>query len=171
MPGSDPLYLGCGAWDDWRRFVSIEVPHDGAEARFRSLVDHLGAIVWEAVPGPEPGRARLTFVSDGTEALLGHSPDQWLSDPGFWMKTIHPDDRERVQAQASAAVSAGVGAEIEYRSTTAAGKEVWLRNIMRVQDDQDGRKIHGVIVDVTEQRAAEARLRRVQELTDALSGV
>src|SRR4051812_31718538 len=129
----------------------------GAEARFRSLVDHLGAIVWEAVPGPEHGHATLTFVSDGAEALLGYPPERWLGDPGFWLQTVHPDDRPRVQAQATEAVVSGIGTELVYRSTTASGREIWLRNIVRVEDAPDGRKLYGVIVDVTGQRAADAR--------------
>ncbi len=151
--------------------MTIEVPHDGAAARFRSLVDHLGAIVWEAVPGPERGHARLTYVSEGSEALLGYAAERWTSDPGFWLSTVHPDDRERVRTQVGAAIVTGIGTDLEYRSTTESGREIWLRNILRVQDDHEGRRLHGVIVDVTEQREADARLHRLQELTDALSRV
>jgi hypothetical protein len=57
--------------------MSTSVPPTLAEARFRTLVDRLGAIVWEAVPGPKPGEATFTFVSDGTETLLGYPAASW----------------------------------------------------------------------------------------------
>src|SRR5690242_19607041 len=93
-----------GAWEDGGRTMSASVPPNLAEARFRTLIDHLGAIVWEAVPGREPDEARFTFVSDGTETLLGYPAARWLEDPGFWLQTIHPDDRDRVTDELGAAV-------------------------------------------------------------------
>ena len=153
--------------------MSTATPNNRAEARFRSLVDHLGAIVWEARPGPGDGEAVFTFVSDGAEALLGHPTERWLSDPRYWLESIDPRDRARVRAALGAAVADRTGADVEYRTATAAGREVWLRTILRVLDDGagDGPRLHGVTVDVTERHTAESRLRRLRELADALSGL
>ncbi|MEA2295434.1 MAG: hypothetical protein QOE86_3073 [Solirubrobacteraceae bacterium] len=151
--------------------MSASVPSHIAEARFRTLIDHLGAIVWEAVPGPQAGEARFTFVSDGTETLLGYPAQRWTGDPAFWLQTIHPDDRDRVRTELAAAMSARTGADLVYRCLTADGREIWLRNIVRILKDGSSWRLHGVVVDVTERYLADARLGRLQDVTGALSGM
>ena len=118
--------------------MSTSVPSHTAEARFRSLIHHLGAIVWEGTPGPRSGEAALTFVSDGTQTLLGYAPERWTADPRFWIEVIHPDDRRRVAEQLSQAIDAREGADLVYRSLTADGREVWLRNIVRIPGGRRG---------------------------------
>lgn len=141
-------------------------PPLGADTPFRTLVDRIGAIVWEAEPSRETDRARFTFVSEGTDALLGYPARRWLENPSFWFEITHPDDRERVAAEIRRATREG-SADFIYRSFAADGREVWLRNI--VQGDLDGPRLRGVVVDVSGRRAAEERLQRLQVLIGALS--
>jgi len=59
------------------------------EVRFRSLVEHVPAIIYRCDVDP-PYRTR--YVSPQARAMLGFSPEDWLDDPAFFMKIIHPDD-------------------------------------------------------------------------------
>ncbi len=142
-----------------------------AEPRFRSLVDRLGAVVWEATPGERGAEAVFSFVSEGTEAMLGYPPERWLADPRFWFEMIHPEDRERVFAQSGAILAEAGGADVEYRCRTADGRTLWVRNIIQADMTPGGLRLSGVLIDISGQMVAEARLHRLQELTDALSGI
>lgn len=142
-----------------------------AARRYRSLVDRLGAIVWEAIPGDRPGEATFTFVSEATDVLLGYSAERWLADRTFWFEMIHPDDRDEVNAEMVAAAHQRAGADFEYRVIAADGRVVWLRNIAQPDDHSEGFRFTGVLIDVTQRHAADRRLHRLRELTDALSGI
>ena len=28
--------------------------------------------------------------------MLGYTPEEWLEDSEFWIKMLHPDDKERI---------------------------------------------------------------------------
>jgi PAS domain S-box-containing protein len=152
--------------------LSTSVPPNRAELRFRSIVDRLGAIVFEAIPTDTPGEAVFTFVSEGTEALLGYPAERWTSDPGFWLAVTHPDDRETVLEGLRTGLAGSSSADLEFRLVAADGRHVWVHaNVHADRDDGRDIRLRGVLVDVTERRAAERRLRRLQQLTDALSGM
>lgn len=55
--------------------------------------------------------------------------------------------------------------EVEHRVRTAEGRNIWLRDIVRVVKDELGRVTHlrGVFVDVTAQKQAELALRQSEE--------
>jgi diguanylate cyclase (GGDEF)-like protein/PAS domain S-box-containing protein len=139
-----------------------------ARRRWGDLVDGLEAVVWE-------GRSLAggaTFVSRRAEALLGYPTDDWLTDPGFWISKVHPDDRTRVLAQVRAAEAAGANHDIEYRMLHADGKVVWVRSMVHMRTDERGRvvRVSGVTIDVTAEKRAELALRH-QATHDALTGL
>ena len=127
-----------------------------SEQRFRDLVQGLDAIVWEA----EARTLRFTFVSRRAEGLLGFPPEHWLREPDFFAQRLHGEDRERALEVCRAAVAAGTDHEFEYRSLAADGRVVWLRDIIHVMRDSQGRprQLRGLTVDLTERKRAEAAL-------------
>ena len=67
----------------------------GVERRFRTLVERLPAIVYEAEPGAE---GQWLYVSGFVETLLGYTPAEWREDPHLWSACVHDEDREAVLA-------------------------------------------------------------------------
>ena len=116
----------------------------------RELVEDLDAIVWEAAPGGWAFR----YVGGAAERLLGFPVERWLTEPGFWLYRIHPDDRAGAVGRAAAAVEAGVSYESEYRVLTADGRTRWFREVGHVGREDSGPAVRGVLVDVTERRRA-----------------
>ncbi len=126
-----------------------------AEARLRSLVGGLAAIVWEA----DPATWRFTFVSDRAEELLGYPVEQW-SEPGFWVSIVHPEDRDGSVTYCATETNAGRDHDFSYRAIAADGRTVWLHDIIHVITAEDGTVVamQGVMIDITEWKRAEQEL-------------
>ncbi len=150
--------------------VRADVPSATPEPRFKALVDRIGAIVYEALPGAADGDAVFRFVSAGAEGLLGYAPRRWLESPRFWLETVHPDDRAHVLAETARAIRRRETTAIEYRQVTAAGAVLWVRNLVHPEVLDDGSvRVAGVVIDMTASRRAEERLQRAREAADELS--
>src|SRR5687767_14931352 len=115
------------------------------ERLYAALVHSLKGVLWEA----DPGTFRFTFVSPFAERLLGYPVRDWLDDPDFWCRHVHPDDRDRGTAIRRRAVAAGRDHELEYRTVAADGRVVWLQDIVTVELGPDGRpaRLRGIMVD------------------------
>jgi len=89
----------------------------------------------------------------------------WLDKPNFWDDHIHPADRESVLASCQRVEAGAEDHQFEYRMIAASGQILWFRHIVRMVKDSHGRavKLRGVMVDITEQRAAEQALRDSEE--------
>jgi PAS domain S-box-containing protein len=124
------------------------------EEQYRTLVEGVQAVVWRG----DAKTFQFTFVSKEVEALLGYPAERWTQEPGFWAGHIHPDDRAWAIAYCSKATAEGRSHVFEYRMVAADGRVVWLRDVVRVRMDDDGKpaELFGVMVDVTDRRAAEA---------------
>ncbi len=131
-----------------------------SEARYRQLVESVHAVVWRA----DARDLRLSFVSREVESILGYTPEHCLSEPGFWDRSIHPEDRQRVLVQ-FAATRAGDSSEVDYRALASDGRVVWLRNIIQaVAENGRPPELIGVIVDITQRKSLEAQLSHSQRM-------
>lgn len=126
-----------------------------SEERFRHLVDSTDGIVWEA----EAATFVFTSVSNNAERLLGYPVADWLA-PGFWASHIHPEDRDQAVQFCAACTGRSEDHEFEYRFIARDGRLVWLRDLVKVVEEEGKpRWLRGLIVDITERRLAEEALR------------
>jgi diguanylate cyclase (GGDEF)-like protein/PAS domain S-box-containing protein len=137
-----------------------------AEARYRSLVEQIPAIVYA-----DDGRT-TTYVSPQIEEILGVTPEAYVADPDLWMRMIHPDDRDRVQAETEAFLRGEGGDLADYRMVRPDGRVVWVRDRAYAVRDDQGQVVweHGVLFDVTELKEAEARIAHLA-YHDGLTGL
>jgi diguanylate cyclase (GGDEF)-like protein/PAS domain S-box-containing protein len=140
-----------------------------AEQRYRTLVEQIPAIIYVDEAGES---SRTTYVSPQNEAILGYHPEEILKDPDHWVKTMHPDDRERVLAEARRTDETGKPFRTEYRQISRGGRVVWLRDEADLVRDEAGKPLYwlGVQTDVTERKAMEGELRRLA-FHDRLTGL
>jgi len=132
-----------------------------AEALYRSLVEQLSAVTYIAELGLE---GKWRFVSPQIEPLLGYTPAEWLSDSSNWIQHVHPDDRQIVTAAEDAAV-AGNSFRAEYRIFRRDGKPLWINDSGSLVPGPDGRQLlHGVLLDVTEQKQLQTRLAQTERM-------
>jgi PAS domain S-box-containing protein len=130
------------------------------EERYRTLVEQIPAITYlDAVDAS--GAVRL-YVSPQFEQWLGYSPDEHLVSFERWLGLIHPDDRERVRAEAARHAAGSERAVQEYRLVGRDGRVVWVRDeFVQRRDEAGGRLVNqGVLLDVTEHKRGEEALRR-----------
>ena len=119
------------------------------EIRFRSLVEHIPAIVYLCEVEPP---FRTHYISPQVNSMLGYPPQEWMSDPnGFIMKIVHPEDiGGLIDLTAEAARNRGF-ATAEYRLLDRQGEVRWFRDECALVRDPSGTPIawHGVLVEIT----------------------
>ena len=94
-------------------------------------------------------------------ALLGRAPAEFLADGDLWYRHIHPDDVERVVAETARVFRDGDAFNCEYRVVATDGSErmIWERDAIVRDDAGTPLYTQGVIVDISELRAAEQTVR------------
>jgi diguanylate cyclase (GGDEF)-like protein/PAS domain S-box-containing protein len=122
------------------------------------LVQDLDAILWAY----DPAADRFTFVSEHAERMLGHPAADWV-DAAFWAGLMHPDDRDAAVAYCLSETAAGRDHDFEYRALAADGREVVVRDMVRLVRDAEGAVagLRGVMVDVTDRRRDAEELARL----------
>ncbi|WP_217913625.1 SpoIIE family protein phosphatase [Miltoncostaea marina] len=112
------------------------------------------------------GRA---FWSREYAELMGLADD--ATADGFWLATADPRDRDRVRARFRALLDAGDAWDEEFRIVHPRSGVRWVASRGKLFRGADGapERFTGIVVDVTERRRDEERLRRLHEATAALS--
>jgi PAS domain S-box-containing protein len=141
-----------------------------AEERYRMLVEQIPAVTY--VVSVEVDRPFL-YISPQIRTLLGFSPEEWREDPMLWERQIHPEDRERVQAETRRGLQdhSRIWFNIEYRMIAKDGRVVWTLDQTVPEYDAEGRlrNLRGLVLDVTERHTYEERLLAYQEQLRSLA--
>jgi len=139
------------------------------KSAFESRLHHLAgiierspvvAITWRNQPGMP-----VDFVS-GNIVQFGHPPDDLMSGKISYSDLIHPDDRAALEPDIAAHLEHGPDDYLhEYRLRHGDGHWMWVDDRTWLTRDAEGRvtAIHGVLIDVTEQKQAAAALRESEQ--------
>lgn len=134
--------------------------------RLDTLLHGINAVVWEADTRSET----FTFVSKEATRLLGYPLADWNGFT-FFEKHLHPDDVEWVMTELRQACRQPSSHSLDYRMLNSMGRYVWIRDISTCEKDEHGNmKIRGLLMDVTEEKAAEERILFLAD-HDALTGL
>jgi PAS domain S-box-containing protein len=137
-----------------------------AEIRYRTLVENLPLVTYIS---PADASVGNLYVSPQVEALLGYSAEEWIRNPALLNETVHPDDLERVLADAERLRETGDALRSEYRYIAADGRVVWvLDETILVRDDQGTPLwVQGFLVDITESKVAEETRARLAAIIES----
>jgi PAS domain S-box-containing protein len=139
---------------------------DRAETRFRTLVEQIPAVTYIQEPIESDNPKVVTYMSPQYETMLGYPREAEILDEEHWLRTLHPEDRERVLAEEVRTDESGEPFKIEYRVIAADDRVVWVRDHAVLMRDKEGQPLYwlGVQYDITEQKRVEAALRQSEEL-------
>src|SRR5918998_490547 len=104
-------------------------------------------------------------MSPQVEGMLGYAPEEWLEDPEFWIKVLHPDDKEMALVEARRTNETGDSFGEEYRVISKSGHVVWVSDEAVLVKDGQGTPLfwQGVLYDITERRRVEAALKESEQ--------
>jgi two-component system cell cycle sensor histidine kinase/response regulator CckA len=137
-----------------------------AEERFRRLVEQIPAAVY--VDRLAPDRTEVSgsdYISPRVTSLTGFTPEEMAADRTLWESRIHADDLRAVRAEWDRHSVEGVPFMATYRFHARDGRIVWLAEDAEIIVGSDGQTFsQGLVVDVTERRETEDRLRQAQKM-------
>src|SRR5439155_22584864 len=93
-----------------------------AEVEVETLLEQVPAILYVADVGVA---GKWHYVSQGVEALLGFTAQEWTDDPGLWARQMHPEDRDRVFECEEGLEDPST--PDDYRMRHRDGRPVWVR--------------------------------------------
>jgi diguanylate cyclase (GGDEF)-like protein/PAS domain S-box-containing protein len=139
------------------------------ERRYRTLVEQLPLVIY--VDALDEGSSNI-FTSGGIEPLLGYSVEEWRNDPDLFIRTLHPDDRDRVLAAHVRTHRTHEPLSLEYRLIARDEAVVWVRDdgVVVLGDDGEPLYLQGYLLDITPERELQEQL-RLQALFDPLTGL
>ncbi len=133
-----------------------------AETLYRQLVDAIPVAMYRSAVDDANASE---YMSPRVEAMFGYPVEAWV-DAEFYGSILHPDDREWVLAENE--LELGKSGEVwvsEYRVIAADGRTVWVRDESWTVYDDEGNPQYqqGCMIDMTEQKQAEAELATAHE--------
>jgi PAS domain S-box-containing protein/putative nucleotidyltransferase with HDIG domain len=152
------------------RVQSQNVDMEETEARFRTLVEHLPTVIYSSMA--EDANTML-YVSPQIRNMLGYTPGEWLDNPGLWAINIHPEYRNHVLEETNGGGPGSRSFDMEYQMTARDGRLVWVRDQVTLMNDLEGRPKfwQGIMLDITERKLSEEKIRRQLEHLTALSAI
>jgi diguanylate cyclase (GGDEF)-like protein/PAS domain S-box-containing protein len=152
-----------------RAEVALEIARERLQEREAGLrrAQHMAKLA-HMITGPD---GTVENWSESLAELIAARPP--ASTRG-WLELIHPDDRAVFRDKALQASSSLLQTQVEYRLKRAQGDWIQVRQAMEPLDEKrdDGKpRWFNTIQDITEQKAAEQRIHRLNRVYAVLSGV
>ncbi len=141
-----------------------ETALSSSEEGYKFLAENSPDVIFRYRFKPEPG---FEYVSPAVASLIGYTPEEHYADPGLALKTIHPDDRQKLQACISRPSSQE--ATVTMRWMRRDGRIVWVEqhNVPFYDGEGDVVAIEGVAREITAEKEDEIKLERQAAALDA----
>lgn len=131
-----------------------------SQERVRESIESANIVLWEV----NPKTSDFTFVIGSTERLLGFTAEEWMQ-PGFWVRQVHPDDREFAVTFCQQATTQHKDHRFEYRMVRKDGGVVWVEDFVSiVLDDDRIVALRGVLIDITSRKRIEEQLAQSRKM-------
>lgn len=140
-----PIQL-AGIFLDITEFTEMQEKLEDIRQTSRLLLENADGIFWEA----DAQSFQFTYVSPQVQEITGYSPEEWIQDPEFWQKHIHPDDRDFAVQYCHTQTNLQNNHVFDYRLKTKSGNYIWLHDRVKVISKEGNPfKLTGLMVDVT----------------------
>ena len=131
-------------------------------SKFRNLVETLPVMIYAVKPQPPYSPI---YISPAFEAF-GYPLEEWNENMDFWVRLLHPEDRQSVLDEADARMKSGQETDLEYRIIAKDSTVRWVYDRGRFVSDENGKVIcwQGAIIDITERKRSDDELQRREKL-------
>ena len=128
--------------------------------RLNDIIESIPGVVWETQIAGNIADMKYGFVSDYIEKMTGYTPQEFLSAPDFWLKSIYPEDKERTIRKTYEFLKGRGESFMECRFIKKGGGIIWVETQMKIvkNDARDLIKLTGITIDVTERKLTEEAL-------------
>ncbi|MBW6453816.1 MAG: EAL domain-containing protein, partial [Methyloprofundus sp.] len=110
--------------------------------------------------------------SENCTSVLGFPP---LSEPTWedFLSAVHEDDRQRLIDATQAHIESNTQYRLEYRILTKNGNLRWMYSVGQVERNAEGKPylIRGIVQDITQRKAHEAKISRLSNFYACLSKI
>ncbi|MDH4112929.1 MAG: sensor domain-containing diguanylate cyclase [Actinomycetota bacterium] len=139
------------------------------EAKYTNLLEQLPAAIYIDSPDPD---GPTYYVSPRIRELLGYTPAAYIARSGDWDQMVHPDDRDRIEADYLSFLETGQPEGGDYRYLHADGHVVWIHDQSKIVRDETDKVmfVQGVMFDITPQKEAELSMQHMA-YHDTLTGL
>ena len=126
-----------------------------AEFKYRSLVEQIPFVIYD----------KSTYISPQIEKFTGYSQDEWLADDDLWVKSLHPEDRQRAVEANEKALNTTRKYASEYRMITKDGRTIWVHDEGQVLSTPSDSQMQtqGIWQDITERKQIEEKLQESEK--------
>ncbi|MCL1894691.1 MAG: ATP-binding protein [Holophagaceae bacterium] len=125
--------------------------------RTATMLGNLPGMVYQCLNNPPD--FTFTFVSVGSTALMGYSPEELLGNSALaFFDMVHPDDVETLEKLNAETLSIGLPLETTFRIIMKDGTVKWIWERSRVvewAEDGTPHLLEGFYTDITERRKLE----------------
>ena len=132
-----------------------------SRARLQHLLAVGPAVIYSSKPSGDYG---ATFISENIKEQMGFEPHEFIDNPEFWSKNIHPEDASHVFDELPQLFELNYHSH-EYRFKHKDGNYKWMYDEMRLIRDNEGNPIEivGYWIDITNRKQAEEALLESEE--------
>jgi PAS domain S-box-containing protein len=108
---------------------------------------------------------RYEYVNRVSADITGYTPEEFYSNPMLVRKVIHPEWKHYFEVQWQRLLEGNVPPVYEFQIIHKSGEVRWMnqRNVLIVDKKKKPIAIEGIVTDITEQKKAEATIRKQQE--------
>lgn len=110
---------------------------------------------------------RVLYVGPQGEELLGFPVAAWL-EADFWSMTVLPDDQATMTEVRRHTIEVRGRHEVDYRMEREDGRVVWVAEILRHAETDEGPVLRGFLLDVSGRKRQELALWKKEERLRAL---
>ncbi len=114
-------------------------------------------------PTESDAEQKNTYVNDQCCEILGLSPEEAARDG--WIESLHPEDRDLVNAERKQAIQENRPFQLEYRFQRPDGKVTWVYGHCIAERDAQGNVVGyvGSLTDISDRQQAEDHLRESEQ--------
>lgn len=113
--------------------------------------------------------------SETLPRLLGVMPGDVPTNYRAWLDLLHPGDRDLFHRKILEAANSGAQVETEYRLRHAGGEWIFIRQVIETlnadRKEESGGQWFCTLQDITEQKVAEERIKRLNRVHAVQSGI